>query len=61
MKKIQQILNRRDGGESFNMNSPENYYKEMCRMCNETEGNLHLEDGHNCSKCKIKALLQRQF
>jgi len=57
MKEIQKILNQRGSGAYSDMYSPEKYYREMCKMYNEMEGNLHLEDGYHCPKCKNKGFV----
>ena len=37
--------------------SMERYYKNQCEMHNQQAGNLHLQDGYNCSKCKNKGFI----
>ena len=54
---MRRVLNQKDGGEFSNACSPEKYYKELCRLYNEKEGNLHLEDGYYCEKCKNKGFI----
>lgn len=54
---MRELLKQGGGRKPFNSNSREEYYRELCRLSNEKEGELHLQDGYNCAKCRNKGFV----
>ena len=64
MKKLSEMLKANGvpletGTDAEPMDSLERYYKNLCDMYNRQEGNLHLQDGYNCSICKNKGYIAK--